>query len=149
MPGSSVITNQDQFLDEVINKILPSTDSVSFLVWFFYFSWFKQIYKNLEDKKVKLLIWMDTQQIIRELNFKVGEESVNIQHTIDNFKTFVNKTDFFEDWEALEALEIFIKKIKDWSLDIRQTITPNHAKIYLFKHSEQYNHSLLSDKYNI
>lgn len=139
MPGSSVITNQDQFLDEVINKILPSTDSVSFLVWFFYFSWFKQIYKNLEDKKVKLLIWMDTQQIIRELNFKVGEESVNIQHTIDNFKTFVNKTDFFEDWEALEALEIFIKKIKDWSLEIRQTINPNHAKIYLFKHSEQYN----------
>ncbi len=136
---SSVITNKEQFLDEVINKILPSSSNVSFLVWFFYFSGFKQIYKNLKDKKVRLLIGMDTEQMIKELNFKVWNDTfINIQNTINNFKNFINKTDFFEDWEALEALEIFIKKIQDWSLEIRQTIEQNHAKIYLFENKEEF-----------
>ncbi|HRX64294.1 MAG TPA: hypothetical protein P5060_04290, partial [Candidatus Absconditabacterales bacterium] len=70
MTSSNVITNKEQFLDEVINKILPSTDNVSFLVGFFYFSGFQQIYKNLIDKNVRILIGMDVEQTIRDLNFK-------------------------------------------------------------------------------
>ena len=62
MSSSSVITNKEQFLDEVINKILPSADKVSFLVGFFYFSGFQQIYKNLVGKKVRILIGMDVEQ---------------------------------------------------------------------------------------
>ena len=73
MSSPNVITNREQFLDEVINKILPSTDNVSFLVGFFYFSGFQQIYKNLIDKKVRILIGMDIEQTIRDLNFKFSD----------------------------------------------------------------------------
>lgn len=141
MQSQSIITNNEQFLDEVINKILPSTDQVSFLVGFFYFSGFQQIYKNLKDKKVRILIGMDVEQTIRDLNFKFTDSwSISTKDTLNKFRDLINKTDIFEDEESLEALEIFIEKIKDWSLEIRQTLNPNHSKIYLFNHSEPYNH---------
>jgi len=139
MSGSNMITNQEQFLDEVINKILPSTDRVSFLVWFFYFSWFQQIYKNIKDRHLRILIWMDVEQTIRELKFKLTEQTaVNTAETIDSLKNFINKTDIFENGEALEALEIFIKKIQDWTLEIRQTLEPDHSKMYLFCNDEEH-----------
>lgn len=139
MASSSIITNQEQFLDEVINKILPWSKSASFLVGFFYFSGFQQIYKNLIDKKVRILIGMDVEQTIRDLKFKFTVPAgISIKDTINNFKNLVNKTDIFEWWEALEAMEIFMKKIQDWSLEIKQTLNPNHAKIYLFENEDLY-----------
>lgn len=140
MTSQSVITNKEQFLDEVINKILPSTDQVSFLVGFFYFSGFQQIYKGLEDKKIRILIGMDVEQTIRDLKFKFSDMGwISIKDTLNKFKDLVNKTDIFESTESLEALEIFIEKIRNWSLEIKQTLNPNHAKIYLFNHSDQFN----------
>lgn len=137
--SSSVITNQDQFMDEVINKILPSCDNVSFLVGFFYFSWFQQIYKNLIDKKVRILIWMDVEKTIRDLKFKASDSTnASIKETLNNFKNLVNKTDLFEWSESIEAINIFINKIHDWSLEIRQTLEPDHSKMYLFHHSLPY-----------
>lgn len=139
MTSQSVITNKEQFLDEVINKILPSTDNVSFLVGFFYFSWFQQIYKELENKKIRILIGMDVEQTIRDLKFKFTDTAwISIKDTLWKFKDLVNKTDIFESTDSLEALEIFIEKIRNWSLEIRQTLSPNHAKIYLFNHSDQF-----------
>lgn len=136
----NVITNKEQFLDEVINKILPSTKEVSFLVWFFYFSWFQQIYKKLINKKIRILIGMDVEQTIRDLNFKFSVDSgVSVKDTISKFKDLVNKTDIFESEEALEAMDIFIEKIKDWTLEIKQTLEPNHSKLYIFKHSDEFN----------
>ncbi len=139
MSSQSVITNQEQFLDEVINKILPSTDKASFLVWFFYFSGFQQIYKELIDKNVRILIWMDVEKMIRDLNFKFSDTGwVSTNQSISKFRDLVNKTDVFESEESLTALDIFIKKIIDWSLEIKQTLDPNHAKIYLFEQKNEY-----------
>jgi superfamily II DNA/RNA helicase len=139
MSSQSVITNQEQFLDEVINKILPSTDKVSFLVWFFYFSGFQQIYKEIKDKNIRILIGMDVEKMIRELNFKFSDTGwVSTYQSISRFKDLVNKTDVFESEESLDSLDIFIKKIIDWTLEIKQTIDPNHAKIYLFEQKDKF-----------
>jgi len=82
---------------------------------------------------------MDVEQTIRDLKFKFTAPSwVSIRDTLKNFKELVNRTDIFEDSEALEAMEIFIKKIQDWSLEIKQTLNPNHAKIYLFHNKEEF-----------
>lgn len=82
---------------------------------------------------------MDVEQTIRDLKFKFTSPSwISIKDTLRNFKELVNRTDIFEDSEALEAMEIFIKKIQEWSLEIKQTLNPNHAKIYLFQHTELY-----------
>jgi len=34
----------------------------------------------------------------------------------------------------MEAVQIYIDKITDGSLEIRRTIEPNHTKLYLFEH---------------
>ena len=51
------ITNQDKLLSEVFNNILPSSKALYFLVGYFYFSGFEEIYKNIEDKNIKILDW--------------------------------------------------------------------------------------------
>jgi hypothetical protein len=82
---------------------------------------------------------MDVEQTIRDLKFKFTAPSgVSIKDTLKNFKELVNRTDIFENSEALEAMEIFIKKIQDGSLEIKQTLNPNHAKIYLFHNKEEF-----------
>ena len=45
------ITNEDRLLTDVINNILPSAAKLDFLVGYFYFSGFKEIYKNLDGKQ--------------------------------------------------------------------------------------------------
>ena len=45
------ITNQKLFLSEIINKILPMSESIKILVGFFYYSGFEQIYKAIEELK--------------------------------------------------------------------------------------------------
>jgi len=56
------ITNQKQFLSEVINNILPSSETISFLVGYFYFSGFKELYKNLQNKNIRILIELDIEK---------------------------------------------------------------------------------------
>ncbi|MEA2013281.1 MAG: phospholipase D-like domain-containing protein [Verrucomicrobiota bacterium] len=50
-----------------------------------------------------------------------------------------NNTDYFDTEEKQEAFRIFINKIKDGSLEIGKTKNPNHAKLYLFEHKEEFN----------
>ncbi len=45
--SQNLITNQDKFLSEVINNILPGCDKAYFLVGYFYFSGFQEIYEQL------------------------------------------------------------------------------------------------------
>ena len=47
-----LITNQDKFLSEVISEILPGCDKAFFLVGYFYFSGFQEIYEQLREKQV-------------------------------------------------------------------------------------------------
>ena len=67
------ITNQKEFLSEIINKILPSSEKLFFLVGYFYFSGFEQIYQNLGDKEIKILIGMD---IEKDLSNKIKEFTI-------------------------------------------------------------------------
>ena len=51
---------QDDSLSRIINNLLPSkTKSVDFLVGYFYFSGLEEIYKNIEDKPMRILVGMD------------------------------------------------------------------------------------------
>lgn len=135
--SSQIIRNTDELLSEIIEKILPATSNLDILVWFFYFSWFKWIYKELKDKKVRILVWMDAElsieksmMIINEKEFKTSAKSDYIKQLKDIF----NKTDTLDNLESVEAIEVYINKIMDWTLEIRKTLYPNHQKNYLFQH---------------
>lgn len=56
---NSFITNQDRFLSEVINGILPKCNSVDILVGHFYYSGFDLICKNIKDKNIRILVGLE------------------------------------------------------------------------------------------
>lgn len=144
---SKFITNQNELLSDVIHGILPSTQNLYFLVGYFYFSGFEELYQNLVDKQIRILIGMDVERgilnkikefhIIQEVNISRGQIR---QNYFKSLVTLFNDTDFFDTAEKQEAFRLFLNKIRNGSLEIRKTEKPNHAKLYLFEkkpeHSE-------------
>lgn len=143
--STKFITNQKELLSEVINNILPSTQKLYVLVGYFYFSGFKELYKTIEDKEVKILVGLDVEkdllnkikevEFIQELNLSRGKIKDNFNKS---FVSIFNDTDYFDSEEKQNAFRLFLKKIKDGTLEIRKTAQPNHAKLYIFEHKKEY-----------
>lgn len=143
MSSQKVINNTDTLMSEIISNILPATSKLDILVGFFYFSWFQWIYKELWDKKVRILIGMDTELKIVNSVLKINEinfSTATKTDTIKQLKELFNKTDTLDNLAGVEAVEVYINKIIDWTLEIRKTIDPNHTKLYLFEHEWIYSH---------
>lgn len=143
--SNQFITNSDRLLSEVFNNILPSTQNLYFLVGFFYFSGFEEIYENIDDKNIKILVGLDVEkdifnkikefEVINGLNKSRGEVRQRFNRSLIEI---FNDTDFFDSEEKQEAFKIFLSKIKDGTLEIRKTLHPNHSKLYLFEKKEEF-----------
>ena len=136
-----LITNNETLLSEVINKFLPNTAALDILVGYFYFSGLEEIYKNLDDVKVKILVGMNIERAfsnrVKEFVY-IDENSQSIsrlQIRNDYFESLVdlfNNSNYFDTKERQDAFRLFLNKIDDGSLEIKKTADPNHAKLYLF-----------------
>lgn len=146
MSQTRFITNQQKLLSDVINNFLPSCDNLYFLVGYFYFSGFQELWQNLHDKKLKILIGMDAErtvfnkirefEIIQDINQSRGEIRENYQKALVQL---FNDTDFFDNQEKMAAFKLFLGKIRDGSLEIYKTEQPNHAKLYIFEKKPEFN----------
>jgi len=145
--SAQFITNQKKLLSQIINNILPSSKNLYFLVGYFYFSGFEEIYKNVIDKNVNILVGLEIEkgflnkvkefEIIQEIEGYNSKKDIRINY----YKSFVdlcNSTDYFDTKEKQEAFKIYLEKIKNGTLEIRKTINPNHAKLYLFENKEEF-----------
>jgi superfamily II DNA or RNA helicase len=137
-----LITNIDTLLKEAINDILPYSPNVFFLVGYFYFSGFEQIYRELKDKHVKILVGMDIEHDIDnkirefELLEKVEQSRGSVRANFNrSLVRLFNDSDFFDGKEKEDAFRLYLEKIKNGSLEIRKTLQPNHAKMYLFEYN--------------
>lgn len=135
------ITNYEwNRLSEIINLTLPKTEYLKFLVWYFYFSWFEELYKKIWDKPMTVIIWMDvesriTKYIAEWYKDLKGKSFDNIQsHTVENIENWYNSDPNADTYETNEAVKVFIEKIKNGTLKIYRTIEPNHSKVYIFKY---------------
>jgi len=139
------ITNEKQLLSEVMSGIFPYSDKLWFLVGFFYFSGFEEIYKHLDDKELRILIGLDIEKdIINKVkevelltveNCSRGQIRENFNHS---FIQIFNETDFFDSPKKQEAFRIFVSKIRNGTLEIRKTLKPNHSKLYLFERKPEF-----------
>ncbi len=92
---SILVTNQKQFLDEIIKKILPSSKNLYFLVGYFYFSGFEQIYKSIGDKKMIIMVGLNIEKTIynkiKEFNIiqELDQSRLEIKKDIKNFADIV------------------------------------------------------------
>ena len=147
MSNSHFLHNDgENSLAEVISLILPSkAKSMDFLVGYFYFSGIKEIYKNLEDKPMRILVGMDMEHdlLSRTAEFDFFAQSAHPsrqeskQHFYDSLIRLFCESDYFENEEEAEAFRIYYQKIKDGSLEIRKTKDPCHAKLYIFSYKDE------------
>lgn len=136
----------EQSLSKIINNLLPSkTKSLDFLVGYFYFSGMEEIYKNLEDKPMRILVGLDMDHDIlkktSEFDFYTqSHRSSNKEIREDFFQSLVNlfnETSYFESDKQAQAFKIYYEKIKKGELEIRKTLDPCHAKMYIFAYKDE------------
>ncbi len=145
MKGNFITNQNNRFLSEIINGILPKCDSSCFLVGYFYFSGFAELYRQLQHKNLRVLVGLDIERDminrIREVDYHSTMNFTRAEVKQNYFASLVdlfNETDYFDNREQEEAFKIFYEKIKDGSLQIRKTKEPNHAKMYLFENKEEF-----------
>ena len=142
------ITNEgDRTLSSIINNILPNkTASLDFLVGYFYFSGIEELYKNLQDKKMRILVGLEMENDLQNLthNFNAFVEkrkSSRLDIRLDNYESIIKlftQTDHFESKKKLEAFKLYYEKIKNGTLEIRKTKDPSHAKMYIFSYKDEH-----------
>jgi superfamily II DNA or RNA helicase len=144
---SHFITNQaENSLSSHINNILPKTDKLDFLVGFFYFSGIKEIYENIKDKKMRILVGLNMEtrilDVLHDIELKAKKHSsigASKQDIYDLLIKIFSESDYFENTKTEEAFKIYYEKIKDGTLEIRKTNEPCHAKLYIFSYKETEN----------
>lgn len=143
---NSFITNKDKLLSDIINGILPKSQSLDVLVGYFYFSGYKLISEKLIDKHVRILVGLDIDtritKYIREIDTLADYNKSRSQLKDDYYNHFVrlfNETDFLDSQPKLESFKLFYDKIKAGTLEIRKTDEPCHAKMYIFDYREDIN----------
>lgn len=144
----TLIDNTKRTLQEALKNSLSSADKVDITTGFFYFSGFKSLAKELKDKKVRILVGLEIEpDLISQIaqNAKEGDEDLTRwqprqkttsrttlrENYIKTCIGFMNDSDIFDDPETLELYELYTKKLKDGTLEIRKTIDDQHGKFYL------------------
>lgn len=110
---NSFTTNQEKFLSEIINGILPKSNSVDILVEYFYYSGSEQIYSNLKDKKIRVLVGLEVDTLIsnkaKEIDSFIKTNQSREQSKDSYYSSLIsiwNKTDSFDSEEKLDASEM-------------------------------------------
>jgi SNF2 family DNA or RNA helicase len=141
---SLTFINDSQNIGEQIKQYIKRSKVLDFLVGYFYFSGFKEIYENLEDKQVKILIGMDLEKDLKNVfkevyNFKdnkgVSRKDIKDQF-YESLRFFINENDYFDSIDNQKAFNLFIAKLENGSLEIRKTKNPTHAKMYIFEYKD-------------
>lgn len=57
--ASRFITNDGNSLTSTVKSLINTSKQLDFLVGFFYFSGFEQIYKDIKDLPLRILVGMD------------------------------------------------------------------------------------------
>lgn len=141
----SITNDGENTLSAALKDMLPNCDRVDALVGYFYFSGFRDLHKELADKKIRVLVGMDIDRKIVEKISAIKDVDLDSYLTDDQtssragikenyftvFSRVFNDTDHFDDEEAQSAFKIFLDKIKDGSLEIKKTAKANHSKYYI------------------
>jgi len=148
--ASRFITNQQELLSDLIKNIMPASSHLRFLVGYFYFSGFEQIYKAIGlEMPLKILVGMEAEATVSGAINEIyqrsfpgvgngsfgfaGQSNTEIQQRYtEGIVQAANTTDLFDSTERETAFRFFLEKIQNGSLEIRKTAEPNHAKLYLF-----------------
>ena len=142
------IDNDEKTMLDALSNALETSDSVDIFVGYFYFSGFHLLADKLKDKKIRILVGMtiDPNRIEEMIKYAEAQDhsleyyAPNIHPTAqttlkDNYLksliAFVNNSESFDDESTSSSFDMFLSKISDGSLEIRQTSSKQHSKFYI------------------
>ena len=138
---NNFITNEENItLKERLQKLIKASTELKFLVGFFYFSGWREIYKSLKGNNniiLKILVGLEVDKYFSNI-VEVGNHDNNLSREeyftrfIKSLGNAINNPEM-DNEEFYNQIEFFIKLLEDGRLIIRKTLNPNHAKLYIFK----------------
>ncbi len=116
------------------------TAEMKFLVGFFYFSGWAELVDVLEERddlRIKLLVGLQVDELLgRTIEHGNSPANESQDEIVDRFFASLEKAinNAEMDTEAFYTqVKVFLQMIDEGRLEIRKTLDPNHAKLYLFK----------------
>ena len=153
--ANNFITNNKQHktLRGRLNKLISISSELKFLVGFFYFSGWKEVYLQLKahpEVKVRLLVGLEVERKLGRsiVEYGITDDSLSQDEYFQNFITSMDQAINNEemDTEAFYSqVMFFLEMLENERLIIRKTENPNHAKLYLFRYKGELGESMAVD----
>ncbi|MDO8499640.1 MAG: helicase-related protein [bacterium] len=143
--SSKFITNdKENNLKKRISQLIEHSEEMRFLVGFFYFSGVRELYesiKNNPNNQIDILVGLNVdKQIYGLVEYGDKDKGLSREESFGRFLDSVHKslTDHdLDNSNFYEQIKFFLQLIKEDKIRIRKTREPNHAKLYLFRLTEQ------------
>lgn len=127
-----------------LNNIIKFSTQLRWLVGFFYFSGWQEVYKNLKanpEVKIHLLVGLQVGNHLSKLfEHDIQEVDLSNDEYFNDFMTslgFAINNEDQDTKEFYEQVHFFLDMLNEERLIIRKTKEPNHAKLYLFEMNEE------------
>ncbi|MCK5541503.1 MAG: hypothetical protein KAI40_02340 [Desulfobacterales bacterium] len=145
--NNNFITNSQESitLKERLQKLIKASKELKFLVGFFYFSGWQEIYKSLQKNEnivLRILVGLQVDKYLSGV-IEVENEDDNLSRE-EHFSQFIKSLGYalnnaeMDNEEFYNQIEFFIKLLEDGRLIIKKTLNPNHAKVYIFTLDSQF-----------
>jgi len=144
--ANNFITNNktNKSLKGRLNTLIGISDELKFLVGFFYFSGWQELFENLKKNEkltLKLLVGLQVDQILNKIVEHGSQEEEQSQDDLFNqFMTSMGNAINNEEMDTEEfynQVEFFLQMLNEKRLIIRKTENSNHAKLYLFRLNQE------------
>lgn len=129
-------------LSERVRSLTKNSARLDFLVGYFFFSGFCEICEDLLDKPLRILVGMDADVDARNRIMEYattsdedtdGKSKSKIRDAFfENEKNIICKSDVLDTADFEKSYHVFLRKLRNGTLEVRKTSEPNHAKMYLF-----------------
>lgn len=145
MPHNAFITNtKTKTLKKRIEQLIEHSQELKFMVGFFYFSGWQQIYQSLKENeqlKLKILVGLEVDSKLgKTMEYALSTDEISNDEKSDRFFESLSNainSDEMDVESFYEQVEFFICLVEEERLIIKKTADPNHAKLYLFKIKEE------------
>lgn len=145
--ANNFITNdgKKKSLNKRLNTLISISEELKFLVGFFYFSGWWELYeqlKNNEHIRMKLLVGLQVDKALHDAVIEHDHQEAGLSRD-DVFNRFIKSLGLAVNNEKMDTeefytqVEFFIEMLENERLIIRKTEKPNHAKVYLFRLNEE------------
>jgi len=141
MSSNAFITNsKSRTLKKRLDELIQHSQELKFLVGFFYFSGWRELYESLKSQHsltIKLLVGLDVDHALGNVvEVAKDGDSLSNDELADRFFESLHialNDENLDNQEFYEQVSYFLELLQNGRLQIKKTLEPNHAKLYLFR----------------